>query len=132
MKLFKLSLGSTEHFGVAKNLEEIHGKKAEYDPTFAFTPVEIEEVKIEGYQIIVKKVKEDEEVEETVEPPAEVVEPPESQPPEELEGENEEPAVTPFDDWEREDLKKFLDERGIEYDGRISEPKLRELVLANA
>jgi hypothetical protein len=132
MKLFKLSLGSNEKFGVAKDYDDMHEKRAELDPTFAFTPVVIEEVKIDGYDIVVKKVKDNEREEGVDEPPAENVEPPESQPPESSSEEPEEPPVTPFDDWEREDLKKFLDERGIEYDGRISEPKLRELVLKNA
>lgn len=54
MKLFKLYLGTTEYFGVAKDAEEMMKKAPEIDATFAYTPVVIEEVTVSGYEITVK------------------------------------------------------------------------------
>jgi hypothetical protein len=57
MKLFRLTLGSTEKFGVAKNEKEMYKERAEIDPTFEYTPVVIEEVEVDGYEITLKKKK---------------------------------------------------------------------------
>ena len=40
-RVFHLTLGSIEKFAVADDYEEMYEKRAEIDPTFAYTPVEI-------------------------------------------------------------------------------------------
>jgi hypothetical protein len=54
MKLFRLMMGSIEKFGVAKDAEEMFEKRAEIEPAFEYTPVQIEEVQLDGYEISVK------------------------------------------------------------------------------
>lgn len=54
LKLFRLTLGSVEKFAVAKDEEEMYENRAEVEPTFAFTPVVIQELEVEGYKIEVK------------------------------------------------------------------------------
>ena len=43
-RVFHLTLGSIEKFAVADDYEEMYEKRAEVDPTFAYTPVEIKRV----------------------------------------------------------------------------------------
>jgi hypothetical protein len=54
MKLFQLTVGNTQKYGVAHNAEEMQQKLGEVDYTFAYLPVQIEEVTVEGYEITVK------------------------------------------------------------------------------
>jgi hypothetical protein len=54
MKLFQLTVGNTQKFGVAHNAEEMQQKLGEVDYTFAYLPVQIDEVTVEGYEITVK------------------------------------------------------------------------------
>jgi Mg2+/Co2+ transporter CorC len=56
-KLFKLIIGIDEKYGVADSEEDMEAKKAEVDPAFAYLPVRIEEVQVEGYEITVKQEK---------------------------------------------------------------------------
>lgn len=53
MKLFELEIGNIRAFATAETLEEMEERKAEVDATFAFLPVVIREVTLEGYDIIV-------------------------------------------------------------------------------
>ena len=50
-KVFRLTLGSIDRFAVAESIEDMHGRRAEIEPTFAHTPVEIQELHISGYVI---------------------------------------------------------------------------------
>ncbi|HFJ9285028.1 hypothetical protein CN345_21985 [Bacillus thuringiensis] len=54
-RVFHLTLGSIEKFAVAADYEEMYEKRAEIDPTFAYTPVEIKELCVEGYEIKAEK-----------------------------------------------------------------------------
>jgi hypothetical protein len=54
MKLFQLTVGNTQKFGVAHNAEEMQEKLGEVDYTFAYLPVQIDEVTVQGYEITVK------------------------------------------------------------------------------
>ncbi|OKP91413.1 hypothetical protein [Paenibacillus sp. P32E] len=53
MKLFKLEIGNTIVYAAAESMEDMNERKAEVDATFAFLPVSIEELIIEGYEITV-------------------------------------------------------------------------------
>lgn len=53
MKLFRYQLGNTDIITVAENEQEAYNKRAEIDPSFAFTPVKITEVTVPGYIITV-------------------------------------------------------------------------------
>ena len=57
MKLFKLTMGSIEKFAVAKNEKEMFEKRAEVEAAFEYTPVQIDEVTLPGYEITVKAIK---------------------------------------------------------------------------
>ena len=50
-KVFRLTLGSIDRFAVAESIEDMHDRRAEIEPTFAYTPVEIQELHIPGYVI---------------------------------------------------------------------------------
>ncbi|MDG0791924.1 hypothetical protein OMP38_14485 [Cohnella ginsengisoli] len=52
MKLFKLEIGNTIAYAAAESLEEMNERKAEVDNTFAFLPVDVSELTIPGYDII--------------------------------------------------------------------------------
>lgn len=51
MKLFKLEIGNTIAYAAAESLEEMHERKSEVDATFAFLPVQIDELIVPGYTI---------------------------------------------------------------------------------
>lgn len=53
MKLFKLEIGNTTAYAAAETLEDMHERKAEVDAQFAFLPVQIDELVLEGYEIVV-------------------------------------------------------------------------------
>jgi hypothetical protein len=53
LKLFKLEIGNHLVYAAAESLEDMTERKEEVDPTFAFLPVQIEEMTIEGYEITV-------------------------------------------------------------------------------
>lgn len=53
MKLFKLEVGNTLEYAAAESLEDMIERKEEVDPSFAFLPVQIEELTLEGYEIVV-------------------------------------------------------------------------------
>ncbi|WP_410993226.1 hypothetical protein [Bacillus cereus] len=61
-KIFRLTLGSIEKFAVADDYEEMYEKRAEIDPAFAYTPVEIKELQISGYEIKAYEIKEEKNV----------------------------------------------------------------------
>ncbi|OUB10959.1 hypothetical protein BK708_17870 [Bacillus thuringiensis serovar yunnanensis] len=50
-KVFRLTLASIDRFAVAENHNEMYERRAEIEPTFAYTPVEIQEFQIPGYVI---------------------------------------------------------------------------------
>jgi hypothetical protein len=97
MKLFQLTVGNTQKFGVAHNVEEMQEKLGEVDYTFAYLPVQIEEVTVEGYEIVVK-------------------------------GGNKAPNLANYD---RDQLKTWLEDNGIEYTPQWGEARLREHALAH-
>jgi hypothetical protein len=65
MKVFEIALpGNTGKLIVAENEKKAHERRGELDPSFEFLPVEVNELKVEGFNIfaepIEKKVKEPE------------------------------------------------------------------------
>ena len=59
MKLYKLSVGDVERLAVAKDEEEMFERRAEVEPSFDYLPVQIEEVTVEGYEIVAKPIGEE-------------------------------------------------------------------------
>lgn len=59
-KVFRLTLGSIDKFAVAEDREEMYEKRAEIDPTFAYTPVEIQPLHVYGYEIEAHEIKKEE------------------------------------------------------------------------
>ncbi|MGQ0452052.1 hypothetical protein ACT4UM_01565, partial [Bacillus sp. SS-TM] len=59
-KVFRLTLGSIDKFAVAEDREEMYEKRAEIDPTFAYTPVEIQPLHVDGYEIEAHEIKKEE------------------------------------------------------------------------
>jgi len=55
MKLFKYICGIDEKFGPANDEKDAYDRRLEIDPTFHFLPVRIEEVTLDGYEVIVRK-----------------------------------------------------------------------------
>ncbi|AHV96149.1 MULTISPECIES: hypothetical protein [Paenibacillus] len=53
MKLFKLEIGNTITYAAAESQEDMEQRKADVDAQFAFLPVQIEELTLEGYEITV-------------------------------------------------------------------------------
>jgi hypothetical protein len=53
MKLFRVSIGHTELFAAGIDTEDIYNRRESLDHTFAYLPIVIEEVKVEGYEITV-------------------------------------------------------------------------------
>jgi hypothetical protein len=97
MKLFQLTVGNTQKYGVAHDAEEMQEKLGEVDYTFAYLPVQIEEVTVEGYEITV----------------------------------NPHEGVDLYS-LDRDSLKTWLEEKGIEYTPQWGEARLREHALAHA
>ncbi|MGG1344149.1 hypothetical protein ABE244_27035 [Bacillus toyonensis] len=58
-KVFRLTLGSIDRFAVAEDYDEMYEKRAEIEPTFAYTPVEIQELQIPGYELEAHEIKEE-------------------------------------------------------------------------
>lgn len=54
MKLYKYTCGDYEKYGVAADDNDAYERRATVDPNFHYLPVTIEELRIEGYEIIVK------------------------------------------------------------------------------
>jgi hypothetical protein len=57
MKIFELTLGTNRHLIVANNEEEALERRAEVDATYDYLPVQVNELKIDGYDIVVEKEK---------------------------------------------------------------------------
>lgn len=93
MKLFKYICGRDEKFGAAKDETDAFDKRVEVDATFAWLPVEIEEVKVDGYTITLT------------------------------------PIAGDVNAMDRDQLKAYLDSKGIEYTPQLGEDKLRKLAL---
>jgi hypothetical protein len=98
MKLYQLTVGNTQKYGVAQNAEEMQQKLGEVDYTFAYLPVQIEEVTVDGYEITVKPL-----------------------------DSNKAPNL---DNYDRDQLKTWLEDNGIEYTPQWGEARLREHALA--
>lgn len=58
MKIYEYSLGAERHLAVAQNDDDAYERRAEVNEVFAFTPVQISEVQLPGYDITLKKKKE--------------------------------------------------------------------------
>lgn len=66
MLLFKLEIGNTIEYAAAESMKDMHERKADIDPQFAFLPVEITEIVIPGHEIVVNEL-------ETTDTPDEIV-----------------------------------------------------------
>lgn len=108
MKLFKYQMGSDEKLGAAKDEQDAYDRRAEVDHTFNFLPVQITEVKIDGYEVTLKPVSFGKSVVEGIIP-----------------------KQRELNDLDTEGLKAWLDERSIKYHWNSGEDKLRELALKN-
>lgn len=53
MKLFKLEIGNIVAYAAGESDEDMYKRRADVDPTFAFLPVDISEVVLDGYEITV-------------------------------------------------------------------------------
>lgn len=98
MKLFKFTLGVNEKYGVFHDAQEAYDKRESVDVQFHYTPVEIEEVRVEGYEIILKPVEQ-----------------------------KQDTPAGPFDNFSKDELKTYLTDKGIKYHPSTGEVKLREL-----
>jgi hypothetical protein len=96
MKLYQLTVGNTQKYGVAHNAEEMQQKLGEVDYTFAYLPVQIEEVTVDGYEIVVKGG-----------------------------------TMPNLANYDRDQLKTWLEDNGIEYTPQWGEARLREHALAH-
>jgi hypothetical protein len=56
MKLYKISIGHIETYAVGEDAADVFQRKAEYDPSFDYLPIAIEEITVEGYDITVSSV----------------------------------------------------------------------------
>jgi hypothetical protein len=56
MKLYRVSIGHTEVFAAGIDETDIYNRRESLDHTFAYLPIVIEEVKIEGYEITVQRI----------------------------------------------------------------------------
>jgi hypothetical protein len=52
MKLFRYTMGHTDVFAAAHDEQDAYDRRGMIDPTFEWTPVVIEEVTLEGFQIV--------------------------------------------------------------------------------
>jgi hypothetical protein len=57
MKLYKYICGIDEKYGAATDEKDAYERRLEVDPTFHFLPVRIEEVTIDGYEVVVRRPK---------------------------------------------------------------------------
>jgi hypothetical protein len=56
MKLFKFTLGAFDKYGVFTDIVSAYENRVTVDPQFHYLPVEIEEVTVDGYDIILQPV----------------------------------------------------------------------------
>jgi hypothetical protein len=114
MKLFKYQMGSDEKLGVAKDSKDAYERRTEVDHTFAFLPVNISEVTLEGYQITLTPVEKKE-------------------PKKEVKKTNDQTDPKPTKDdlakWDKPKLKEYLDANNIDYVPQWGEKKLRKAIL---
>lgn len=54
MKLYQYKLGVETQLAAAHDDQDAYERRSEVNPVFAFTPVEISEVIVEGYEITLK------------------------------------------------------------------------------
>jgi hypothetical protein len=52
MKLFRYTMGHTDIFAAALDAQDAYDRREQIDVTFGWTPVVIEEVTLEGFQIV--------------------------------------------------------------------------------
>lgn len=55
MKLYKYICGIDEKYGAANDEKDAYDRRTDVDPTFHFLPVQIEEVTIDGFEVIVRR-----------------------------------------------------------------------------
>ncbi|MGX5634364.1 hypothetical protein [Bacillus thuringiensis] len=104
-RVFHLTLGSIEKFAVAESIEDMHDRRAEIEPTFAYTPVEIQELHIPGYVIEAHAIPKEEPK------PVETI----------LKDENWIENAT------KAELKEYLEEQGVEVKSKATLLELQEL-----
>jgi len=52
MKLFKLTVGLIEKYGVAESEQDMYERRTEVDYSFDYLPVIVEEIVVDGYDIV--------------------------------------------------------------------------------
>lgn len=104
MKLYRVSIGHTEVFAAGIDAEDIYNRRESLDHTFAYLPIVIEEVKLEGYEITVKPLQ----LKQGISEPSHVVH-----------------------TLDRDGLKSWLSEHDVDFVPQWGEQKLRELAIAN-
>jgi hypothetical protein len=104
MKLYRVSIGHTELFAAGIDEADIYNRRESLDHTFAYLPIVIEEVKLEGYTINV-----------SADAPVQGISDPSH-------------IVHTLD---RDGLKSWLSEHDVEFVPQWGEQKLRELAIAN-
>ncbi|MCQ6344111.1 hypothetical protein NPM06_32200 [Bacillus cereus] len=104
-KVFRLTLGSIDRFAVAESIEDMHDRRVEIEPTFAYTPVEIQELHLPGYVIEAHTI-----------------------PKEELKSVE---TIVKEENWianaTKADLKEHLEQKGVEVKSKATLPELQEL-----
>ncbi|MGQ7074006.1 hypothetical protein ACUN90_20290 [Escherichia sp. SP-MK2] len=100
-KVFRLTLGSIDRFAVAESIEDMQERRAEIEPTFAYTPVEIQELHIPGYVIEAHAI------------PKEEPKPVET--------------IVRDENWMEKATKAELKEQGVEVKSKATSPELQEL-----
>ena len=53
MKLFKLTVGLIEKYGVAEDEQDMYERRSDVDYSFDYLPVIVEEIAVDGYEITV-------------------------------------------------------------------------------
>lgn len=58
MKLFVLTIGNTTEYAAADSVEDMKERMVDIDPRFAYLPVQVNEVTVEGCEITVNELEE--------------------------------------------------------------------------
>lgn len=112
MKLFRYTSGHDDKFAPAVDEKDAYERRAEVDPTFHFLPVQIEELTVEGYEITLTPLPDNGAEAGKV-----------------VEYREDQSHIVAMN---RDQLKKFLSDKEIEFTPQWGENKLRELALQHS